>query len=133
MRERLGRTATHPTWRAVREHGGRPVVLRVPVAPSPTRVEIARLHHEVEITARLPAEAVVRALAVEQWRTSPALVLEDIDGVPQSSRISSRLALRTVLHLGHAIAGAVAAVHGAGVITRTSSRPTSSSARSTFA
>lgn len=116
VRERLGGSSTHMTWRAIRVLDGRPVVLKIPLAPHPTLVEIARLHHEVEITGMLPADTVVRALLVERWQASHALVLEDINGVALSSRLSSRLPLRTVLQLGGALAGAVAAVHGRGVI-----------------
>lgn len=112
----LGRSATHATWRAIRERDGRPVVLKIPTASQPTPLVIARLHHEVEVTHLLPADVVVRAIGVERWDLGHALVLEDVGGVVMSSIVSPRLPLRTVLELGHALAGAVAAVHARGII-----------------
>ncbi|MDM0117076.1 AAA family ATPase [Variovorax sp. J22R133] len=116
VRERLGHSATHATWRAQRSRDGQSVVLKMPTASQPTPLEVARLHHEVEITATLPATAVVRALGVEQWHARHALVLEDVGGVAMSSRLSPRMPLRSVLQLGCALADAVAAVHACGVI-----------------
>jgi len=117
VREGLGRTSTHATWRAQRIRDGRPVVLKVPVATQPTPLEIARLHHEVEITQTLPSHAVVRALEVERWDVAHhALVLEDIGGESMASKISPQMPLRSVLRLGCALADTVAAVHAAGVI-----------------
>ena len=117
VHEGLGRTSTHSTWRARRARDGCSVVLKIPVSPQPTPLEIARLHHEVEITQKLPASAVVRALGVERWDdTRHALVLEDIGGEAMSGMISPRMPLRTVLRLGCALADAVALVHAAGVI-----------------
>jgi predicted ATPase len=116
VRERLGCSLTHATWRAIRVRDGRPVVLKIPIAPQPTLLEIARLHHEVEITGALPMDAVIRALVVERWHTSHALVLDDIGGIAMSSMVSPRMPLRTVLQLGRALADAVAAVHSRGVI-----------------
>lgn len=115
-REGLGRTSTHAIWRAQRSGDGRSVVLKIPVAPQLTHLEIARLHHEVEITGTLPADAAVRALSLEQWDTHHVLVLEDIGGVAMSSKITPHMPLRSVLRMGCALADAVAAVHSAGVI-----------------
>ena len=112
----LGRSPTHATWRAVRERDSRPVVLKIPTAPQPTPLVIARLHHEVEVTQLLPADVAIRAIGVERWDSGHALVLEDVGGVAMSSRVSPRLPLRIVLELGHALAGAVAAVHARGII-----------------
>ena len=115
-RERLGGTSTHVIWRAQRTRDGRSVILKIPVATQLGALEIARLHHEVEITEALPADAVVRALGLERWDARHALVLEDIGGVAMSSKISPRMPLGSVLRLGCALAEALAAVHAAGVI-----------------
>ncbi|SFN17685.1 AAA family ATPase [Variovorax sp. OV329] len=115
--EALGRTSTHATWRARRGHDSRPVVLKLPLAPQPTPLDIARLHHEVEISQALPADAVVRALGVECWDDERhALVLEDIGGESMASKIAPQMPLRSVLRLGCGLAEALAAVHAAGVI-----------------
>lgn len=114
--EGLGHSSTHATWRAQRSRDGRAVVLKIPVAPQPTPLEIARLHHQVEITQALPAEAVIRALGVERWDARHALVLDDIGGVAMSSRISPHMSIRSVLQLGCALVDAVVAVHACGVI-----------------
>jgi predicted ATPase/class 3 adenylate cyclase len=115
--EGLGYTSSHATWRARRDRDGIPVVLKLPRAPQPTPLEVARLHHEVEISQTLPAHAVVRALGVERWDdTRHALVLEDVGGESLASKITSHMPLRSVLRLGCALAEALAAVHAAGVI-----------------
>ena len=116
VREWLAGNPQHAMWRAIRVHDGRPVVLKIPVAPQPTPLDIARLHHEVEITGLLPEDAVVRALSVERWDAGYALVIDDTGGTAMSVRISQQMAVRTVLELGLAVAGAVAAVHAHGVI-----------------
>ena len=127
VREALAGSPRHATWRATRVHDARPVVLKIPLAPQPTSLDIARLHHEVEITGMLPESAVVRALAVERWDNAYALVADDLGGDLLAKNLSARIPVRTVLELGRNIAGAVAAVHARGVITRTSARPASSS------
>lgn len=116
VREWLAGNPQHAMWRAIRVSDGRPVVLKIPVAPQPAPLDIARLHHEVEITALLPEDAVVRAFSVERWDAAYALVADDTGGATMALRISQRIPVRKVLELGLATARAVAAVHAHGVI-----------------
>ena len=116
VREWLGRSSVHATWRAERVADGRSVVLKILLASQPTPLQIARLHHELEMTGSLPEAAVVKALTVERWPTGHVLVLDDVGGNALASRVSPHLPLRSALQLGCALADAIAAVHACGVI-----------------
>lgn len=114
--ERLGHSANHSTWRALRLADGRPVVLKVPLAAQPTPLQIARLRHEWEMTAALPEAAVVKVLALERFATGHVLVFDAVGYSTLASQVSSRLPLGDALRMGGALAEAIAAVHACGVI-----------------
>ncbi len=80
-------------YRAVGEHHGEPVVIKVLRSPSPSFNEIVRFRNQYIIAKNLNSSNIVKPLALVPWKTSYALVMEDVGG------ISLRSYLQTHKHL----------------------------------
>jgi predicted ATPase/signal transduction histidine kinase len=104
-------------YRAVRREDRRPVVLKVlgPRRPSPRDVE--RLKNEYMVGQRLLAlPRVLHVVALDTYRGMPALVLEDFDGEPLDRFIEAPIEVGRFLRIAVQLAGALAEIHGAGVV-----------------
>jgi predicted ATPase/signal transduction histidine kinase/tRNA A-37 threonylcarbamoyl transferase component Bud32 len=68
-------------YRGTREPDSTSVIIKILKADYPTLEEITRLKHEYKILQLLNLEGVVKALSLETYNNSLALVLEDFQGV----------------------------------------------------
>ncbi len=103
--------------RARRIADGQRVMLKS-LHPERTTCEaLARLQREYDVMARLTTLTTVRALALEQCRDQPVLVIEDFGG-ESLDRIVRRhpLELETLLSIAVQVAAALADIHSAGII-----------------
>lgn len=78
--ERLYESRRSLIYRARREEDGRPVVMKVINAEYPSAEQIARLRREYRVTRGMRASGVIEVLALERYRNSFALIMEDIGG-----------------------------------------------------
>jgi predicted ATPase/signal transduction histidine kinase len=116
-RETVFQGTRHTTLRCVREHDGRPVMVKVPRADHPSLDVNAALKHEFEIARRLQDERVLAALALEPIRNGYGLVTEDFGGLSLSQwRPAKALSLEGFLTLAIRLTDILSFVHGAGVI-----------------
>jgi len=67
-----------------------PVILKTLNQEYPTPEEIARFKREYEITSHLKADEVIEVYALESYKSTPVMVMEDFNGVPLSQILSSR-------------------------------------------
>ncbi len=109
-----GRVAS--VYRAVRLADGRPVVLKVLDPRRCRRQHLEQLQRELEIGTLLGIPAVVRPLALETHRGTPALVLEDFGGRSLDGLLGAPMDIEPFLALATRIAGAVEDVHRKGVV-----------------
>jgi predicted ATPase/signal transduction histidine kinase/tRNA A-37 threonylcarbamoyl transferase component Bud32 len=95
---------------------GHKVVLKI-LAPQWTQPrEVERLEREYRMAVGVASPAVVKPIAFERYEGRPALVLEDFAGTSLDRLIDGRMALGRFLHIGIAVAAALAEVHRRGII-----------------
>jgi serine/threonine protein kinase len=117
FREKLHEGAAKVLCRAVRDADGAPVVLKLLTSEHPHPRELAQLRHEFTILRGLDVPGVVKAYALEAYRHTLALVLEDIAGEPLSDRVHGRpLDLGDALRIARSLAGILEGIHARGVI-----------------
>jgi predicted ATPase/signal transduction histidine kinase len=105
-------------YRAFRTGDGARVLLRS-LDPERCRPsDLDRLRHEYEISSALELRGTVRAIALESHQGLPVVVLEDPGGVPLSRLIEGPMDLDTFLPVAVQMAGALAELHGQGIIHR---------------
>src|SRR5262245_45784617 len=99
-------------YRATRDGDGRPVVIKVLNAEYPTLEQIGRLRREYRMTREANAEGVIEVVALERYRSSLAIVLEDFGGASLAQLTPAEpLELRRVLAIGARLAGTLGRVH----------------------
>ncbi|TVR09598.1 MAG: GAF domain-containing protein, partial [Phormidium sp. GEM2.Bin31] len=107
-------------YQGQRERDGLPVILKILKSDRATATEIARYHQEYHITQQLDLDGVVRALALETYQNTLAIVLEDFGGLSLkqylAQRPSHRLRLPEFLDLAIQIVEILGQIHGANVI-----------------
>ncbi len=104
-------------FRAIPDHGARPVILKTPAAEFPKPVEVARLRREFEILSSLAIPGISRAIALEVVRDRPVLVLEDHGGGTLKERLAQgSLDLAAFFDLALSLAATVAELHRRNVI-----------------
>ncbi len=114
-RETLHRDGAMALVRACRE-GERPVVLKV-LDPRHCRPgDVERLRHEYAIETSLALPSIARPVALDTFEGMPALVLEDETGQPLDHLLGAPLPLERFLEIAVRVSGALADVHGQGVI-----------------
>src|SRR4051812_13217529 len=93
-------------YRAIRRSDGSPVVLKVldPQRCGPKDVE--RLRNEIDVGKLLDSSAVIKALALESFEGTPALVFEDFRGPFLGELVGTPMPLDRYLPLAIAIAKA---------------------------
>lgn len=107
-------------YQGQRERDGLPVILKILKSDRATATEIARYHQEYHITQQLDLDGVVRALALETYQNTLAIVLEDFGGLSLkqylAQRPSHRLRLPEFLDLAIQIVEVIGQIHGANII-----------------
>lgn len=104
-------------YRAIRDAGSRPVVLKLLRQEALSRENLASLQHEFALLQRLDSDHVVHALTLDRSGAAPCLVLEDCGG-EALDRILARNAatLGQSLELAIGITRGLVAIHDAGII-----------------
>ncbi len=105
------------TYRGRRLADGQTVFLKLPTAEYPPLQDIALLKHEYQLTRHLEVPGVLKALALEQQRGRPVLVLEDTGCVPLTSGVGAgSLELERFLRLAVQLARTLEQLHARGAI-----------------
>lgn len=95
---------------------GKAVMIKT-LVPGPGR--LARLRHEFHLLRQLDIPGVPRPLALETFPGSRALIVEPIAGEPLTHVLArGRLAVRTALAIGAALAEVLAGIHAHGLILK---------------
>jgi predicted ATPase/signal transduction histidine kinase/tRNA A-37 threonylcarbamoyl transferase component Bud32 len=96
----------------LREVDGRAVVIKAINTEYPSSDQIARLRREYRITAAVRAPGVIQMLALERYRNSVAIVMEDIGGESLLRLQQGRpMPLKDFLHLAIELAETLGEVH----------------------
>lgn len=107
-------------YQGQRERDGLPVVLKILKSDRATPTEVARYQQEYHISQQLELEGVVRALELETYQNTVAIVLEDFGGQSLkqhlAQRPSRRLRLPEFLDLAIQIVEILGQIHGANII-----------------
>jgi tRNA A-37 threonylcarbamoyl transferase component Bud32 len=90
----------------------------VKTLPGSDQVRIARLRREARAMAIVTHPNLAMLHGLEEWRGTPLLVMEFLEGGTLAQRIRRPLDLPAVLSIGDAIASALAAVHSRGLLHR---------------
>ena len=115
--EELYAGARHRVYRARRETDGQSVVIKAVRTKGAQPIDASRLRREYELLRSLRLPHVIRAYALIDHATAPALALEDFGGVTLARHAArARLSLTALLELFARIAGAVDELHNAGII-----------------
>ncbi len=126
--EHLHQGAAFTLERARDERDGSLVVIKRLAPERSSSVERARLAHEYEVLRSLDLPGVASPIALIEAGGSSSLVLHDFGGINLASWLhTAPRGLPERLDVAIRIAEIVGAMHQRGVITRTSSRATSSS------
>lgn len=110
-----------PTARVFRAQSpeGEAVVVKMPATDNPSPRVLARYQRAYDLGILADTRAVVRHLRLLRHRSSVALVTEDSGSVSLASLIpSTGLPVYQFSRLGHALATAVARLHGSGILHR---------------
>src|SRR5512143_3529025 len=102
--------------RAVRRGDGRTVIVKALDPQACRRQDLERLRHEYEVGASLDVDAAVRPIELVSYDGMPALLLEDFGGELLGRLLDAPMPIETFLDLAVRIAGAIAEVHGRGVV-----------------
>jgi len=110
-------TGTNLLFHSVRDSDGLPLILKTPMASSPTPRERERYRREFAILQRLQdVRGVTRVHAYEQIQDRPVLLLEEVAGTPLSEETGKPFEVLRALKLGSSLASALAELHRRGVI-----------------
>lgn len=93
-----------------------PAVIKVPRAAAPRVRERLRLLNEYQILRDIRVSGVRRALQMRTLDGRPALVLEYVEGTTLREAFSGRGGLAEKIAVGASIAGALASLHGRGIV-----------------
>ncbi|MCT7982647.1 AAA family ATPase [Laspinema sp. A4] len=107
-------------YRAQRELDDQRVILKLLKAEYPTPEELAKLHHEYEITRNLNSSGIIKVYALETFEYNQlALVLEDMGGVSLKHYLTGiRLNLKEFLQIAIQLAEILGEIHNAHIIHR---------------
>ncbi|MEM9002804.1 MAG: serine/threonine-protein kinase PknK, partial [Cyanobacteria bacterium P01_F01_bin.86] len=86
-------------YRAVDEHNGESVVIKVLTTPYPSINELVRFRNQYVIAQNLNSPGIIKPLALVPWNHRYALVMEDVGAIPlrDSLQNGDRLAVEQVL------------------------------------
>lgn len=103
-------------YRAIRIQDGLPVLLKVPASPHPSSVLLHRLEHEYQLARGLDSSLVSRAIALERYAGTAALVMEPGPSKSLASMLGLPLDIHTFLWLAIGISNALAEIHCHGLV-----------------
>jgi PAS domain S-box-containing protein len=104
-------------YRARRESGDCPVIIKTFAAEFPSAGDVAALRHEYDVLKRLDIDGVIQAYALEAQQNRPALILEDIDGQPLKHYAQSQqIDLQTLLDIAIKLSATLGELHNHNVI-----------------
>ena len=110
--ERIYASDRSIVYRARRDADGLPVVMKVIAAEYPSADQIARLRREYRVTHQTRASGVIEMLALERYRNSFALVMEDCGGESLARlQRGAPMDLRTFLGVAIRLAETLGEVH----------------------
>lgn len=119
IQETLFTSSRSIVYRARRDADGYPVVLKVLNAEFPSVQQLVLLHREYRLTRELAMDGVIKAMGIERFGTSMAIVLEDF-GAHSLAILRPRLKLGVLdsLSLAFRIADIIGRVHRRNIIHR---------------
>ncbi|OJH36274.1 trifunctional serine/threonine-protein kinase/ATP-binding protein/sensor histidine kinase [Cystobacter ferrugineus] len=113
----LRATGSNVLFQAVREADGLPVLIKTPMAPSPSTRESERYRREFAILQRLrDVRGVAQAYACERLHERPLLLLEHVQGQTLSESTGQPLELSRFLSLALSLTSTLGEVHCRNVI-----------------
>ncbi len=113
------RDARLATWDAVRMADGQPVLVMMPRAEHPTPADIERVRMAHDMLRRVSHPGVVEPLELLAGQQSAVLVMRRPAGAPVATLLGAGpLPLDNFLRFATDMAGALAAVHAAGIVHR---------------
>jgi PAS domain S-box-containing protein len=105
-------------YQATRVLDDLPVLLKVPVSPSPSPSLLRRLEHEFELVQNPDAKGIVRALGLERHPGSIVLVLEGGSTRTLASLVGFPMDISTFLRIALGLTEALAELHHQGLVHR---------------
>lgn len=109
---KLYESANSLVYRAIRQHDGVGVVLKVLKPDYPTPAELGRYKQEYRFLKQLEMDGIVRAYALEKYQNGLAIVLEDFGGQSLADLRKKRsLSLSEFLNLSIQITEILAEIH----------------------
>jgi PAS domain S-box-containing protein len=114
--ETLDRDEDVLLYRARRRSDRRRVVLKVLAPEIPQSRELERLRNEVEVAGDLEQPGVLRPLMLATHDGVPALVSEDVSGVPLARLVGQPFVVGRFLELAAALAEGLDQIHRAGLV-----------------
>lgn len=111
----------HESAHARTYHGvsvtGEPVLIKIPISDNPTVRVLARYQRAFDLGVQASSEAVVRHIELLRYRSTVALITEDMGGVSLETLIQeSGIPIERFLEIAVQIAAALSALHASGVI-----------------
>lgn len=121
--EHLGGGAMGQVWRALDERLDRPVALKTVVLPSDMATAeqlLAWSQREARSMARVKHPGVISVLDAVEWRGTPVIVMELVEGpsLDKVLRERGRLGRIEVIRIGLALVDALGAAHAVGIVHR---------------
>ncbi len=115
--EKVAETPAALVFRARRPDVPETRIIKLLKAETATPSEIAGFKQEYELIKQIDSENVVRVYDIFRHQDDFALVMEDFGGVSLKRFLdTNQLDIRTFLHIGISVAGALDAVHGRGIV-----------------
>ena len=112
IQEQLYKSAHSMIYRGRCDEDNHPVILKLLKSEYPTREELARFRCEYEMTRKLDIDGVIQVYALEPYKNSLMMLLEDFGGDSLKNILASRsLTLTEFLELAIRIADSLAVVH----------------------
>jgi len=115
--EKIYESTNSLVYRGILKHDNQPVILKILKENYPSFTELTRYKQEYEITCSLNADNIIKAYALQRYKNSLVIFLEDFGGQSLKLFISkTRFSLKEFLIIGIKIVEALAVIHTANII-----------------
>lgn len=109
--------AKHSVYRGHHKDDQQSVIIKITRDEYPALKDIAKLKHEYDLLISLDIEGIVKPIAIEDYRQSLALILEDFGGVSLKTILAQQtIAIETFLPMAIAIATTLGEIHQNNII-----------------